>query len=142
MNIENFVHLIQGPGIFLYWCSCPCLLSRGVCLIKVVLVWLMWDSFQDIGNCPLNGELLNTGFTVLYIGSLKAWFLYDPCDQWGYFWVIQMISALVAIVTIICKPGFITFQKMGSTSNIWTQNRKLIQKQWEIVTFVWTRYVL
>ena len=71
MNIENFVHLIQGQGNFLYRCRCPRPLNGGVRLIKVVLVWLMWDSFRDFRNYPLNtgrplnGGPLNTGFTVI-----------------------------------------------------------------------------
>ena len=71
MNKENAVHLIQGFGVVLYRFKCLRPLSRGVRLTKVTFVWLIWDSIQDFGNCPLNtgyplnAGSLNRGLTVL-----------------------------------------------------------------------------
>ena len=65
MNKENAVRLIQGFGIVLQRFKCPRRLNRGVRLIKVTFVWLIWDSIWDFWNCPLNtGCPLNRDLTM------------------------------------------------------------------------------
>ena len=71
INKENAVRVCtQGFGIGLYRYKCPRPLNRGVRILKVTFVWLIWDSIRDFGNCPLNtgcplkGVPLNRGLTV------------------------------------------------------------------------------
>ena len=63
--VNSFVRLIQGFGNVLHRFKCPHPLNRGVHLIKVTFVWLIWDLIRDFGNCPLNtGCPFNEDFLI------------------------------------------------------------------------------
>ena len=113
--VNSFVQgypCLLNTGIWYRFTQCLRPLNRGARLIKVTFVWLIWDSIQDFGNCPLNTGCpltegpLNRGLTVFFHPAMLLYssllnntlFITSSCNT-----VQRIFNILVFTVFSICK---------------------------------------